>query len=299
MYLSYFQHPELQLLDEERCEDYVMSDKCQLLDMLRDFSKETIQDVSDNSDTTKGDLIDGLEQMLADGIIAENVKKTYMPSEKFDEAMEKSRKAFEGLMSQTSVLMDVHEDCCFISGVKRMMKHFIWKSDEEHGRQRYWMIEVVNGYITLWAGYSMSADDNNIEIDFFFRPNEDEWMKKMWTEYFGGDYTEWDLLMRRIWKIYGYLVFKRYSDVEMEEVVREKTLKKSTILRDKVNNFMGINVTLLDSRWFTTICRNEGFAVSGHFRLQPYKDGSRKLIYIAPFMKTGYHRQARIENEKE
>jgi hypothetical protein len=31
----------------------------------------------------------------------------------------------------------------------------------------------------------------------------------------------------------------------------------------------------------------------------PFRDGSRKLIYIASFVKHGYHRQARIENEKE
>ena len=65
-----------------------------------------------------------------------------------------------------------------------------------------------------------------------------------------------------------------------------------------------IKGVVLDSRWFTTICRDEGFLVSGHFRLQPCKDEqgewTRKLIYINPYAKHGYHRLAPIVNlEKE
>jgi hypothetical protein len=100
--------------------------------------------------------------------------------------------------------------------------------------------------------------------------------------------------------IYTFLLFKKYGNVDIEVIAKKKALKKSQVLGEKVNNFMGIDVQVLDSRWFTTICRDEGFLVSGHFRLQPCKDENgewtRKLIYINPYAKHGYHRLAPIVN---
>ena len=52
------------------------------------------------------------------------------------------------------------------------------------------------------------------------------------------------------------------------------------------------------TNYFTEYIRDEDFKVSGHLRLQSYKnkDGeiSRKLIYINEFVKHGYHRKATI-----
>jgi hypothetical protein len=52
----------------------------------------------------------------------------------------------------------------------------------------------------------------------------------------------------------------------------------------------------LDSTWFTTIVRSEGFKVGGHFRMQPFGKNlsDRKLIWISPFDKNGYTRKAKI-----
>lgn len=291
MYLSYHLHPVLQLLDDDRCEEYVNSPKCELLHALLHDSREKLSDADGLDGQPRDEFINIVGSMLADGFLAERIKKIYYPSKAFDMALEKSRKAFDKLIRTPSVLMDVHEDCCFLMGVNRRVKMFLVFDHVDHeGWSRYRVIEAVDNILTFWAEFSLKEDSDMVRYNFIWEAEidyenvETEDVEKLW----------WRLEI-----VYGYLVFKRYSDVEMEEVVREKTLKKSTILRDKVNNFMGINVTLLDSRWFTTICRNEGFAVSGHFRLQPYKDGQRKLIYIAPFMKTGYHRQAKIEKEKE
>lgn len=54
-----------------------------------------------------------------------------------------------------------------------------------------------------------------------------------------------------------------------------------------------------DSKWYTKICNDESFKVSGHFRLQPYGDGTRKLIWINEFTKNGYHRKATIDKVKD
>lgn len=99
------------------------------------------------------------------------------------------------------------------------------------------------------------------------------------------------------------LLFKKYASVDLE-IVKAGTKKKSAIAdKGKVINELGVDVTLLDSRWFREIIRNEGFKVSGHFRLQPCKDENgewkRKLIYIKDFEKHGYHRRAQISIENE
>ena len=61
----------------------------------------------------------------------------------------------------------------------------------------------------------------------------------------------------------------------------------------------GLEYFRFDSKWYTEICNNESFRVSGHFRLQPYGDGSKKLIWINEFIKNGYHRKATIDKVKD
>lgn len=48
-----------------------------------------------------------------------------------------------------------------------------------------------------------------------------------------------------------------------------------------------------------TIRPISGFRVSGYFRLQPYADGSKRLIWINEFVRHGYHRKALIDRAKE
>jgi hypothetical protein len=291
MYLSYFQHPVLQLLDDDRCYDYINSPKCDLMMLMEREGDRVVATAEDGTPTTSTAFAKALTESLADGLLADRIKKVYMPSPSFDQALEKSHHVFEKMIQTSGVLMDVHEDCCFITGKGRTVKRFIYADGEDDdGWRNYHLFETIDGVLSYMAEYSLNANDERMRYNFTWHPEDDA---PVFANMSDGQRLWW-----RLEQLYGYLVFKRYSDVEMEEVVREKTLKKSAIMREKVNNFMGINVTLLDSRWFTTICRNEGFAVSGHFRLQPYKTGP-KLIYIAPFTKNGYHRKAKLETEKE
>lgn len=98
-----------------------------------------------------------------------------------------------------------------------------------------------------------------------------------------------------------FLIFKKYAKVEIEEGKSRKTMQ-SMILKEKLRNNLPFDVNIMDSTWFTTICRNEGFKVRGHFRLQPKKNEKgewiKELIYIKEFEKHGYHRQAKILNDK-
>jgi hypothetical protein len=67
---------------------------------------------------------------------------------------------------------------------------------------------------------------------------------------------------------------------------------------EKYVNETALPIEILDSTWFTTIVRSEGFSVGaetgGFFRWQRFGPGSsqRKIIWVAPFEKKGYTRRA-------
>lgn len=89
------------------------------------------------------------------------------------------------------------------------------------------------------------------------------------------------------------LLFKRFAHVEVVTVPPRAKVKHGTV---KARNDTGVPVLYLDSKWFTTLVRSEGFKVSGHFRLQPKKvngEWTRELIWINEFEKHGYTSPAR------
>jgi hypothetical protein len=92
------------------------------------------------------------------------------------------------------------------------------------------------------------------------------------------------------------LTFLKYCPLETKIV---KAGRKESHCGEKVLNETKVDIEYLDSTWFTTIIRTEGFGVQGHFRWQPCgpHNSERKLIYIAPFEKQGYTRTAKILNQ--
>ena len=57
----------------------------------------------------------------------------------------------------------------------------------------------------------------------------------------------------------------------------------------------------MDSRWFTKIINDNDIFVRGFFRLQNKKNDAgewiKELIYVDSFVRHGYHRNAKIEDE--
>lgn len=108
---------------------------------------------------------------------------------------------------------------------------------------------------------------------------------------------------RRMLRYCLLMAFKRFATVELEIIEPHKKTKSNIDKQGKVINDTGVEVTMLDSRWFREIIRNEGFKVRGHFRLQPYKnehgEWTRKFIYIEEFEKHGYHRRAKMSVEND
>lgn len=99
--------------------------------------------------------------------------------------------------------------------------------------------------------------------------------------------------------VLDYLCLRQWAEVELGKVTTsvKKEIRKKNKTRTVTES--GLDYYLFDSKWYTEISNNESFQVSGHFRLQPYGDGTRRLIWINEFTKHGYHRKATIDKVKD
>jgi len=104
-----------------------------------------------------------------------------------------------------------------------------------------------------------------------------------------------------------YLAVKKYAEVEIILVpAKGKLFVEYEIQgykhREKVLNESGQEVIIMDSRWFVKIINDNDIFVRGFFRMQRYKndDGEwvKKLIFVDSFIRHGYHRNAKIEDEE-
>ena len=96
--------------------------------------------------------------------------------------------------------------------------------------------------------------------------------------------------------IQNFLLFCHFADVDVKFVARpgSREARRQAGDKDAYVNDTQFNVRHLTAHYYTTISRDESFGVRGHFRMQPFGTGrsERKLIYISPFTKNGYHRRA-------
>lgn len=99
--------------------------------------------------------------------------------------------------------------------------------------------------------------------------------------------------------VLDYLCLRQWAEVQMGKIT---TSIKKEVKRNKKTQIVtetGLDYYMFDSKWYTEISNDESFQVSGHFRLQPYGDGTRRLIWINEFTKNGYHRKATIDKVKD
>lgn len=93
-------------------------------------------------------------------------------------------------------------------------------------------------------------------------------------------------------EIMRILTFVELGDIEVKilQAGRNNGGKKNL---NKITNTSQKTVYVVDSNWNTLTIRTEGFAVRGHFRLQPcgHNMADRKLIWIDAFEKHGYKRR--------
>lgn len=92
------------------------------------------------------------------------------------------------------------------------------------------------------------------------------------------------------------MAFVELGDIEVIELAGGRNNGKSKN-DGKITNTSNNTVFVVDSSWNKLIIRTDGFAVRGHFRLQPcgMDMADRKLIWINAFEKHGYTRRPKAE----
>lgn len=104
----------------------------------------------------------------------------------------------------------------------------------------------------------------------------------------------------------SYLAVKRYVQVETI-VIPPNTIAvvddevQPYRKKEKVRNDSGQEVIVMDSRWFRKIVNDNDIFGRGFFRMQNKKNASgewyKELIFVDSFIRHGYHRMAKIEDE--
>lgn len=104
-----------------------------------------------------------------------------------------------------------------------------------------------------------------------------------------GKETLYHAAQRQIGILMLVLNFIKFAPVEIKEIGAGKRVQD---INCKYANDTRSNVKIMDSTWFTTLVKSEGFTVRGHFRLQACGTGmkERKLVWISDFEKHGYTR---------
>lgn len=159
-----------------------------------------------------------------------------------------------------------------------------------NGNKEDWQYEVMLIMFTK----SRLTDEFGLDL-FVYLPkkgdeaNADKYRELMWKGFHdqGRDVSWWIADLMR------FMTFLKYADTETKFV---NGGRKEKHLGEKYINETKYKVEILDSTYFTTISRTEGFGVRGHFRWQPWGPGmtQKKLIWISDFVKEGYTRTAKI-----
>lgn len=152
---------------------------------------------------------------------------------------------------------------------------------------------VVDGvwqYKVILNIFTKHVDNDHISLDACITHDENNQKIFLWEEWKDKETTF-------IAELVKMLTFLKYCPLETKLV---KAGRKERHCGEKVLNETKVDIEYLDSTWFTTIIRSEGFGVQGHFRWQPCgpNNSERKLIYIAPFEKQGYTRKAKVLNQQ-
>ena len=224
--------------------------------------------------------------------LQDNCRKPVVISKPFFTVMEKSEDAF------TPFHNEILEECEGECGVVRapyLAEGTIMVYYVENGKLSVWVvlnaknedqrIVAPSTYISVYPKDKLKGAGHKLVVDYI--PLIDQFVEHPVSIY------------THAFAILTYLCLRKWAEVEIKEIT---TMIKKEVKRQKktvVVSEPGLSYFTFDSKWYTELCNNNDFNVSGHFRLQPYGDGSRRLIYINEFVKHGYHRKASIDKVKD
>ncbi|MBQ8485573.1 MAG: hypothetical protein IJ534_05460 [Bacteroidaceae bacterium] len=255
---------------------------------LISYEKKDISWKEEDSDETRSPN-DVLEKLYG---MKNNCRKPVEISKSFFSVMEKSEDAF------TPFHNDILEECegeCGVVCAPYLIKGSLLLYVVENGKLSVWValnhklgeqkIFAPSTYISVFPIDNRKGAGHQLAIDYI--------------SLIDGCLEPPVALYTHAFTILTYLCLRKWAEVEIAEI---KTLVKKEVKKQKkitVVTEEGLSYFTFDSKWYTEVCNNNNFNVSGHFRLQPYGDGSRRLIYINEFVKHGYHRKALIDKVKD
>lgn len=256
--------------------------------LLFSYEKKDISWVEKESDDTRtpNDVLNEFYKMK------NNCRKPVVLSKSFYRVMEKSEDAF------TPFHNDILEECdgeCGVVHAPYLIPGSILLYAVKSGQLSVWVVLnhkqgeqricAPSTYISVFPKDKKKGAGHQLVVDYL--------------PLIAGCIEPPIPLYTHAFTILTYLCLRKWAEVEIAEV---KTKIKSEIKKGKTTIVVieeGLSYFTFDSKWYTEICNNNDFNVCGHFRLQPYGDGSRKLIYINEFVKHGYHRKALIDKVKD
>lgn len=174
---------------------------------------------------------------------------------------------------------------------------FIWKSGSFTFTNFYYLKTYGAGddwkADFMYLQFSKHTQNEYQHLDVCVTENDKGRKTFIWDDHYknGCDHTYYFSFL------ITFLCFIKYVELETKLVAPGKREKHAGI---KYVNETKHKIEVLDSTWFTSIVRSEGFSVGadtgGFWRMQPWGPGlsQRKLMWILPFEKEGYTRKAKI-----
>lgn len=218
-----------------------------------------------------------------------------MPS--FEKVMQKSAKSFYNIDHQLFQEF-YNENVCGIL-LHKVFGTIVYGFGED--TLYVWLFRNVDGYSVLYNYfYYKSTPDNVRQVHCWPTIIND-------PQLFNQDTSDKDDLYSSVANLLiTYLAVKKYAQVEIVVVpANSKLVVEDEIQgykhKEKVKNDSGQQVIIMDSRWFVKIINDNDIFVRGFFRMQRYKNEeglwAKKLIFVDSFIRHGYHRNAKIEDE--
>ena len=215
-----------------------------------------------------------------------------MPS--FVEVMRKSQPAFEKILPELIKEFSASHECgillynnkfTIVYGFGGNELH-LWRFVEHKGKSIfnfYTCNKYVNGNFGVGIKSSILHDDTLFNGPIEKRQNELAFI---------GNFIVLYLAVKKYVKVESFIIHKGKS-TNLDKTPLEYNEKK-------IINYLGQEVIVMDSRWFRKIVNENDIYVRGFWRLQNKKNKSgewyKELIFVNPFVRHGYHRNAKIED---
>ena len=217
-----------------------------------------------------------------------------MPS--FEKVMEKSAKSFSRIDKQ--LFQEFYNDN--ISGI--LISKELGTIVYGFGKKRLyiWVFKQVKEFSQLYLYFYAESAGNKRAVYILPTLLDD-------NQLYSGDIEDRKKVCSTLTsRIIIYLAVKKYVKVETIKIPVGKTIKFDETIceykkKEKVLNESGQEVIVLDSRWFRKIINDNNIFVRGFFRFQNKKNEKgewyKELIFVDSYIRNGYHRNAKIEEE--